>query len=114
MDTAKLVVAIALLVGGILAFYQFDAYPAPVRVIGLLVVVGIAVAVAYQTTVGRRIWQFGMDSRMEVRKVVWPSRQETVQTTLVVFVMVLVMGILLWIFDLVLMNIVTALTGQGG
>ncbi len=52
--------------------------------------------------------------RAEVSKVVWPSRQETMQTTLIVFVMVLIMGIMLWLFDMLLMNIVRALTGQGG
>jgi preprotein translocase subunit SecE len=114
MDTAKLVLAAALLAAGIAGFYYFAAYSTLLRVIGLLTVVGVAAAVVYQTAVGRRIWQFGMDSRMEVRKVVWPSRQETVQTTLIVFVMVLVMGVLLWLFDMLLMTIVKALTGQGG
>jgi preprotein translocase subunit SecE len=51
---------------------------------------------------------------MEVRKVVWPSRQETLQTTLIVVVMVLIVGIILWLFDMVLMAILRALTGQGG
>ena len=51
---------------------------------------------------------------MEVRKVVWPTRQETIQTTLVVFAMVLVMGVVLWLFDMLLMATVKALTGQGG
>jgi preprotein translocase subunit SecE len=51
---------------------------------------------------------------MEVRKVVWPSRQETIQTTLVVFVMVLIMALVLWLYDMGLMWIVRTLTGQGG
>jgi preprotein translocase subunit SecE len=51
---------------------------------------------------------------MEVRKVVWPTRQETIQTTLIVMVMVFLLGILLWLFDLVLMAILRFLTGQGG
>jgi preprotein translocase subunit SecE len=49
-----------------------------------------------------------------VRKVVWPTRQETLQTTLIVIVMVLIVGIVLWLFDLVLMGILRFLTGQGG
>ncbi len=114
MDTAKLTVSVALIVAGIYAFYYFEAYSTLLRVIGLLAVVGAAVVVAYQTAIGRRIWQFGLDSRMEVRKVVWPSRQETIQTTLIVFAMVLVVGIVLWLFDMLLMTIVKALTGQGG
>ena len=114
MDTAKLAVSVALIVAGIYAFYYFEAYSALLRVIGLLAVVGAAVAVAYQTAIGRRIWQFSLDSRMEVRKVFWPSRQETIQTTLIVFAMVLVVGVVLWLFDMLLMTIVKALTGQGG
>jgi preprotein translocase subunit SecE len=67
-----------------------------------------------QTAAGRRLWQFGVDAKMEVRKVVWPSRQETIQTTLVVFVMVLIMALVLWLYDMGLMWIVRTLTGQGG
>ena len=114
MDTAKLGLAVALIIAGILGFYYFEAYSLLFRVLGLLVVVGAAAAIALATAPGRRIWQFVSGSKMEVRKVVWPSRQETVQTTLVVFAMVLVMGIVLWLFDMVLMTIVRALTGQGG
>ncbi|PVV26714.1 MAG: preprotein translocase subunit SecE, partial [gamma proteobacterium symbiont of Ctena orbiculata] len=57
--------------------------------------------------------EFASASRIEVRKVVWPSRQETVQTTLIVFVMVLIMGIVLWLFDMMLGAILKALTGTG-
>ncbi|MCB1852204.1 MAG: preprotein translocase subunit SecE, partial [Gammaproteobacteria bacterium] len=64
-----------------------------------------------QTASGRRIWEFATASRTEVRKVVWPSRQETIQTTLIVFAMVLVMGIVLWLFDMLLLTIVRAVTG---
>ncbi len=51
---------------------------------------------------------------MEVRKVVWPSRQETLQTTLIVMVMVLVLGLILWLFDMMLTGILRFLTGHGG
>ncbi len=113
LDTAKLTVAIVLLLAGIGAFYQFEGYSILLRVLGLLVVGSAALGIAYQTRVGRLAWGFVQASRAEVRKVVWPTRQETVQTTLVVFVMVLVMGIMLWLFDLMLMTIVRALTGHG-
>jgi preprotein translocase subunit SecE len=114
MDNAKLAGSVALVIAGIYAFYFFEAYPTLLRVIGLLTIVAAAVALVYQTAIGRKLWQFGLDSRTEVRKVVWPSRQETMQTTLIVFVMVLIMGIMLWLFDMLLMTIVKALTGQGG
>jgi len=114
LDTAKLVAAAVLLVAGIFGFYYFVAYSTLLRVVGLLVVAGIAVAVALQTAQGRRLWQFAGDARTEVRKVVWPTRQETMQTTLVVIVMVLVLGIVLWLFDMMLTGILRFLTGQGG
>jgi preprotein translocase subunit SecE len=114
LDTAKLAGAALMLVGGIYAFYYFAAYSVLLRVVGLLVISGAAAAVALQTDPGRRLWQFALDARMEVRKVVWPTRQETLQTTLIVIVMVLIVGIVLWLFDLVLMGILRFLTGQGG
>jgi len=114
LDTAKLVAAALLLVAGIFGFYYFAAYSTLLRVVGLLVISGLAAAVALQTEQGRRLWQFSGDVRNEVRKVVWPTRQETLQTTLIVIVMVLILGIVLWLFDMVLVNILRFLTGHGG
>lgn len=114
MDVIKLAAAIFLLVSGIFAFYYFSDVSSLLRVIGLLVIGAGAAAIAFQTERGRQLWQFVADARMEVRKVVWPSRQETLQTTLVVVVMVLIVGVVLWLFDMVLMSILRFLTGQGG
>jgi preprotein translocase subunit SecE len=111
MDTVKLALAVALLGVGIGAFYYYEDHSLLLRVLGLLAVAGVAVAIVMQTLVGRKVWGFAADSRAEVRKVVWPTRQETVQMTLVVFAMVLVMGIILWLVDMLLMNIVRAVTG---
>ena len=114
LDSIKLAVAAFLLVIGIFAFYYFSGISTLLRVIGLLVISGAAVAVAFQTERGRLLWQFVSDARMEVRKVVWPTRQETLQTTLVVAVAVLVMGIFFWGLDAILGAVTRALTGQGG
>lgn len=114
LDTAKLAAAALLLIGGIYAFYYFAEYSVLLRVLGLLIISGVAAGIALQTDPGRRLWQFALDARMEVRKVVWPTRQETLQTTLIVIVMVLIVGVVLWLFDLVLMGILRFLTGQGG
>ena len=111
MDTVKLLMSVTIIVAALLGFYYFDAYSQLLRVLGLLVVVGLAVMIAYQTVAGRRVWRFASDAKVEVRKVVWPSRQETVQTTLIVFVVVLIMGIILWLFDMMLGAILRALTG---
>ncbi|MET0088572.1 MAG: preprotein translocase subunit SecE [Candidatus Thiodiazotropha sp.] len=111
LDTVKLILAVGIIVGAIVGFYYLDGYSQLLRVLGLLVLIGAAMLLAYQTAVGRTIWDFASASRMEVRKVVWPSRQETMQTTLIVFVMVLLMGIVLWLFDMMLGAILRSLTG---
>lgn len=114
LDPLKLVAAALLVAGGIGGFYFFEESSLLLRVLGLLAVVAVSVVIALQTGVGRRVWRFGVDARTEVRKVVWPTRQETVQTTLIVFVMVLLMSFILWLVDMGLMAIVRSLTGQGG
>ena len=114
LDTVKLAVAALVLMGAIYGFYYFEDYSGLLRVVGLLVAAAGAAAIALQTEAGRQLWRFVGDARMEVRKVFWPSRQETLQTTLVVVAMVLILGIILWLFDMVLMNILRFLTGQGG
>ncbi len=63
---------------------------------------------------GRRFWQFILDSRVELRKVVWPSRQETLQTTAVVFGFIVIAGLFFWLLDLLLAWATRLLTGQGG
>jgi preprotein translocase subunit SecE len=114
LDTAKLVVSATIIVVGIWAFYFFAGYSLLLRVVALLALSGGAAALALTTAPGRQLWRFAVDSRMEVRKVVWPTRQETMQTTLIVIVMVFLLGVLLWLFDMVLMAILRFLTGQGG
>ena len=111
MDTMKLALAAAIIVASIYGFYYFDAYSQLLRVLALLAMVGVAVFIAYQTLLGKQVWHFLSEAKVEVRKVVWPSRQETVQTTLIVFVMVLIMGIVLWLFDMLLGTILRTLTG---
>ncbi len=111
MDTVKLLLAVVLLVAGIALFYFLEEYSSLIRVIGLLAVTGVAVFIALQSVAGRRVWDFAKASRTEVRKVVWPSRQETIQTTLIVFAMVLLVGIVLWLFDMILLAIVQSVTG---
>ena len=113
-DTVKLVAVIALLAGGVYGFYSFADQALWVRLIGLLVVIGVAVFIALQTAMGRTVWQFATDSRTEVRKVVWPTRQETLQTLLIIIIAVLITALFLWAVDSILFAIVRYLTGQGG
>jgi preprotein translocase subunit SecE len=114
MDTLKLAVVVALLLAGVAGFYYFADQMLLLRVLGLLAVVGVALAVGLQTVKGRALAGFVSDARNEVRKVVWPTRAETVQTSLAVFAVVIVVGIMLWLFDMFLLWAVRFLTGQGG
>lgn len=114
MDTVKLAAAALLLAGAIVAFYWFADESLLFRVLGLLGVTGIAVFIASQTGIGRTVWSFIGATRTEVRKVVWPTRAETMQTSLVVLIIVLLLGILIWLLDIAILWAVRLLTGQGG
>ncbi|VAW60381.1 Protein translocase subunit SecE [hydrothermal vent metagenome] len=114
LDSLKFLIAIALLIGGIVQFYYFEEESQLYRVLALLVFVAAALGVVYTTQRGHSLWLFARDARTEVRKVIWPTRQETMQTTLMVVVMVIIVGIMLWLIDMVLRWAVLFLTGQGG
>ena len=114
MDTFKLVMAIAILLGGIAGFYYYAEESLLYRVLGLVGLVIVAAGIAFTTSTGHAILSFGREARTEVRKVVWPTRQETVQTTLMVVVAVIILGIFLWLIDMMLLNAVQMLTGRGG
>ena len=113
-DTFKLASAVLVLLIAVAAFYYFADYMLLVRVIGLLAAVGAAVAIVLTTELGDNVLGFLKDARAELRRVVWPTRQETLQTTLAVILMVIVVGIFLWLFDMLLFWIVRLLTGTGG
>jgi preprotein translocase subunit SecE len=102
-DVAKLILAILAMVAAVFGFYFFSEQSLLLRVIGLLVVLSLAIGLAYTTNLGQSFWQFAQGSKIELKKIVWPTQKETLQTTLIVVVMVLVVGILLWMFDGLLM-----------
>jgi len=114
MDKLKFVIAALIIVAAIGGFYYYGDQSLLFRVLGLLLAIGISTAILLQTTAGQRAWEFIGEARTEVRKVVWPTRKETMQTTMVVMAMVVIVAILLWIFDMFLMWAVKLLTGQGG
>lgn len=99
-DTLKLGAAVAVLLAGIVGFYYFDDQVTWMRVLGLLVVAGVGVAIAAQSARGRAMIGFLQAANVELRKVVWPTRQETAQTTLIVLIVVLLVGIMLWLIDM--------------
>ncbi len=111
LDTVKLFVAVALLIAGVMGFYYFTAESMLVRVLGLLAVVGVALGIAATTYKGRQLAGFMGNARTEVRKMVWPTRVETTQTTLIVIGIVILVGIFLWLMDTLLGWIVRQLIG---
>ena len=112
LDIVKLVIAGMLAVGSAIAFYWFsDQWPLWARVLVVLAGLGAGAAVGLSSAPGIVIQKFLRDAQIEVRKVVWPTRQETWQTTLIVAVAVLLIGILVWIIDMILSWIVRMLMG---
>lgn len=110
-DTIKLAGAAALVLVGLFAFYFFAEQSLLLRVVGLLVIAALAALLVYLTDPGKRTVEFFRDARTEVRKVVWPNRAETTQTTLTVFIIVIIVGIFLWLFDMLLSFLFRAITG---
>jgi len=112
-DTLLLISAIALLVGGLAAYYVLDpTLPKIARLLLLLASIGGALAAVYRTVLGQTLWSHIQGSRVELRKVVWPTRQESLQTTLVIAVFVLIMALLMWGLDASLLWAVQKLTGR--
>jgi preprotein translocase subunit SecE len=111
LDTFKLLLAIAILIAGIVGFYYYEAESQLYRVLGIVFAAGVAIAISATTNLGRNLIGFGREARMEVRKVVWPTRQETVQTTFMVIVAVIIIGIFLWLIDMLLAEAIQMLTG---
>lgn len=112
-DTFKLLLAIVILILGIVGFYYYEAESTLYRVLGVVFASMVAIAISSTTTMGQNLIGFGREARMEVRKVVWPTRQETVQTTFMVLVAVIIIGIFLWLIDMVLAEIIQMITGGG-
>jgi len=110
LDTVKWLVAAILLGVGIVGFYYFDTVSTVIRVLVLLLIAGGVVFLLYTTQKGRFAWGFIQEAHLEVRKVVWPSRQETLQTTGIVILMVLVVALMIWLIDSLLFWIVQTLT----
>ncbi len=102
IDTVKLMTAVLVLVAGVVGFYYFEDESQLLRVLGMLAVAVVAFLIAATTDKGRRGLGFVREARVEVRKVVWPTRQEALQTTLAVLFMVILVAIMLWLFDLFL------------
>jgi preprotein translocase subunit SecE len=110
LDRIKLALASAVAIAGIAVFYMLGEKPAVVRVAAVLAGFAVGAAIAVTTELGRAGLEFAKEARVELRKVVWPTRKETVQVTLTVIVMVIVVALFLWLVDWLLGIGVQALT----
>jgi preprotein translocase subunit SecE len=110
-DVAKYVLAAALVAGGIFAFYWFSQWPGPVRALVAAAGVVAAGAVVAFTAKGRQAREFFSESMFELRKVVWPTTQETRKTTGVILVVVVIVSLILSFFDLIISWLIRLLLG---
>ena len=110
LDTLKLLGSVLILLVGIVSYYYLVQVSILFRVLMVLASVVVSLVIFFQTQRGKTLWEFFQGSRVEIKKVIWPTRQETFQTTLTVFVFVLIMGIFFWLLDFLLLFLTTAIT----
>jgi preprotein translocase subunit SecE len=113
-DKVKLAIAILLVIAGVAGYYVLGNQAAWLRWVAVAAGIVLALVVIAISKFGSDLRQFMADSRIELRKIVWPNRQETGMTTLVVFVFLIIAGFFFWGLDLALAWATRALTGQGG
>jgi preprotein translocase subunit SecE len=113
LDSLKWGAVISLLIGVIAANYVYEDVSILYRAIGAVVGVVIAGLLAATTVKGAQFVGFSKDSHLEIRKVVWPSRQEAVQTTMIVLVATAIVSLLLWGLDGIIVRLVSFITGLG-
>ena len=114
LDTLKLLVAAGIMLSGLYCYYYYLQVSLPLRVLMVLGGLLAGMAVAMTSLQGKRLFLFTQSSRIEIRKVVWPTNQETSQTTMAVFVFTLVMGIFFWGLDSFLLWLTRTLVGSAG
>lgn len=110
-DKLKYAISVLIVVAGIAGFYWFSEWPAPLRGAGLFGALVVAAVISAFTSGGRAFGEYLSESRFELRKVVWPTRPETLRSTGVIIVVVIVISLLLALIDFILANSVRALLG---
>ncbi|MBY8967179.1 preprotein translocase subunit SecE [Algiphilus sp.] len=114
LDTLWMLAALATVVGGVAAFYLLEPqYNVAIRAGIVVASVAVAAGLFYQTANGRSAWGYLVGARIEMRKTTFPTRQESVQTTLLIAVVVLIVSLFLWGLDSFLLWAVKLLTGRG-
>jgi preprotein translocase subunit SecE len=111
-DIVKYVLSALLVVAGLAGFYWLSDVPTPLRVVGMLLGFAAAAGVFMLSAKGRDTREFFSETRFELRKVVWPTRQETLRTTGLIIVVVIIISLILALFDLIISTGVRALLGS--
>ena len=111
-DKIKLGVAALLVVAGVVGYYYLNDSATIVRAGSVLAGLVAASAVAWTTAPGKQLFAFAQESVAETKKVVWPTRKETLQTTGLVFLFILLMALFLWLVDATLLWLVKLLMGR--
>jgi len=114
VDTLKIIVALLIIILATAAFYIYPELALQIRVLIIMAAIVLSAVIGLQTEKGRQIWGFFGEAQIELRKVVWPTREETVQTTLVVVLMVFFIALFLWLLDLFLGWSIGVIMGHGG
>ncbi len=112
LDIFKWIIVVIFLAAAIVGNQYFAEQSLLIRVVAILVTASIAFLVAATTTKGKDALGFAKEAKVEARKVVWPTRQETIQTTLIIMLAVAVMSLLLWGIDGILVRLVAFILGQ--
>lgn len=111
MDSVKWVLVFVLLAAAVAGNFMLEQMSVLLRAGGVIVLFAVAAGIAVSTVKGAGFVNFAKESRTEVRKVVWPTRQETMQTTMIIVVTTLIVALLLWGLDAVLVRAVGFVTG---
>lgn len=112
IEKIKLVLALLLVAAGVAGFYLLADQALVLRILAVLAGFVVAIAVLSTTVLGQQGFIFARESAAEVRKVVWPTRKETIQTTVTVFILVVLMAAFLWIVDVGFLWMVKTLMGR--
>jgi preprotein translocase subunit SecE len=113
VDTAKLALSGVIVLAGLVVYYYFGDASTLLRTIGVLLALALGAVVALTSLQGRTLVKFVQGARVELSKVVWPTKDETIQTTLVVLVVAVIGGVIFWTLDFFLLWITTRITGTG-
>lgn len=111
-DTVKWIMIWGVLIAAVVANYYYATVPISIRLIGWLLLMLLVFGLIYQTQKGKTWWEFIEEAKKELKKVVWPTRQETIQTTTIVVLTVIISAVFLWLVDAALVEIIQFLTSK--